>query len=248
MKVAEDEKVSIKVAPIFMQHEKEQEIDLNKQSIEYIDKVIQEAKDEAAEILKKANSEKERIHQDIENEKNNWMTEKQQWIDQANTEGYEQGFQHGKTEAISEFEHHISEAKQVVELAKKEHDKKVNSSMETIMSISIKVAEKIIGHEMEKDTSVYMKFIQTALIELKEKDDIRIYVNPKQYPFVIQNKHLLQNIINSQYELLIFPDNELAEDGCWIDSSAGRMEVSVQTQLSEIKSKLLQLVKVEAKK
>ncbi|WP_169865008.1 flagellar assembly protein FliH [Sutcliffiella halmapala] len=248
LKIEEQEKISIKVAPIFTQQEKEQQTVSNNHSIEHINNLVQEAKDEATKILEKATSERDRIYQNIATEKNNWVVEKQQWIDQATAQGYEHGFQQGKKEAISEFENHISEAKHVVELAKKEHDEKVNSSIETIMSLSIKVAEKIIGIELEKDTSSYLKLIQTALIEVKEKEDIRIYVNPKQYPLVIQNKPILQNIINSQYELLVFPDTALTEDGCWIDSSAGRMEVSVQTQLLEIKEKLLHLVKVGAKK
>ncbi|MBM7618987.1 flagellar assembly protein FliH [Bacillus tianshenii] len=244
--IEETDRVSIKVAPIFPIQDDGQQAAVQRQSIEQINKIVQEAKDEAAKIMKATEKEKEKILCVIAQEKQVWEEEKQRLIDRASNEGYEQGYQAGKTEALSEYENLCLQAKHTVELSKSEHQKKLDSSIETIMSISIKVSEKILGYELERDVEAYMRMVQTALKEVKEKEEVKIYVSTHQYPLLIQNKQHLQNIINSQYDLLIYPEAELAPDGCWIDSSAGRMEISVQTQLTEIKDKLLQLVKPEA--
>ncbi|MGD6832721.1 flagellar assembly protein FliH [Sutcliffiella halmapala] len=244
--IEEKDRIAIRVAPIFTAQDEEEQSAVLGHSIEHINKMVQEAKDEAASIIEASAAEKERALQVIAHEKEKWKQEKQQWMDQASKEGYEQGFQAGKTEALMEYEGLCLQAKQAVELSKLEHQKKVDSSIETIMAISIKVAEKILGHEFERDSDAYMKMVQTALKEVKEKEEVKIYVSTKQYPHLILNKQHLQNILNSQYDLLIYPEADIQEDGCWIDSSAGRMEVSVQTQLTEIKEKLLQLVKPEA--
>jgi flagellar assembly protein FliH len=246
LNIEEKDRISIKVAPIFTAQHEEQQSAVLGHSIEHINRMVQEAKDEAARIMEASVTEKEKILQVIAQEKDNWNQEKQQLMDKAYKEGYEQGFQAGKTEALLEYEGLCLQAKQAVELSKVEHQKKVDSSIETIMTVSIKVAEKILGYEFERDSDAYMKLVQTALKEVKEKEEVKIYVSTKQYPQLILNKQHLQNIINSQYDLLIYPEADLTEDGCWIDSSAGRMEVSVQTQLTEIKDKLLELVKPEA--
>lgn len=244
--IEEKDRIAIRVAPIFTAQDDEEQSAVPGHSIEHINRMVQEAKVEAASIMEASAAEKEKALQVISQEKEKWKQEKQQWIEQASKEGYEQGFQAGKTEALMEYEGLCLQAKQAVELSNLEHQKKVDSSIETIMAVSIKVAEKILGHEFERDSDAYMKMVQTALKEVKEKEEVKIYVSTKQYPHLILNKQHLQNIINSQYDLLIFPEADLQEDGCWIDSSAGRMEVSVQTQLTEIKEKLLQLVKPEA--
>ena len=244
--IEEKDRVSIRVAPIFHAEEEEQPSVVQGHSIEHINRMVQEAKDEAARIIEASEMEKEKVYKLIKQEKDNWKEERQRFIEKASKEGYEQGFQTGKTEALSEYESLCLQAKEAVELGKLEHQKKVDSSIETIMAVSIKVAEKILGYELEKDGDAYMKMVKTALKEVKEKEEVKIYVSTEQYPLLIENKPHLQNIINSQYELLIYPEADLAPDGCWIDSSAGRMEVSVQTQLTEIKEKLLQFVRPEA--
>ncbi len=51
----------------------------------------------------------------------------------------------------------------------------------------MKVAEKILGCALEAAPSSFTKLVETALKEVKEKEEIRIYVSPKQYPYLLQN-------------------------------------------------------------
>jgi flagellar assembly protein FliH len=46
-------------------------------------------------------------------------------------------------------------------------------------------------------------------------------------------------------ELYIFPDDELEESSCIIESENGRMDASVDSQLQEIKVKLTELLEGE---
>ncbi len=240
--------VSIKVAPIFTRKQSEMTTESGTgHSIEFINQTIAQAKQEAASIVEQAAMERQKAAMQIEEDKKAWEDEKERWKQQAYLEGHEQGYQAGEKNARNEYQASLAEAQRIIELAKVEHHKKLDSSIESIVTVSMKVAEKILGCTLEADPSSYTKLVETALKEVKEKEEIRIYVSTKQYPYLLQNKQQLQNIINSQYELAIFPESELPGDGCWIDSSAGRMEISIQTQLAEIREYLLQLVRVESK-
>lgn len=237
--------VSIKVAPIFSRKQLEAPSETGVgHSIDFINQTIEKAKEEAASIVEHATKEREKAALQIEKDKKDWEEERETWKQQAYMEGHEQGYQVGKKEAFTEYEARLAEAQRIIDLAKVEHHKKLDSSIESIVTLSMKVAEKVLGCTLEADPSYYTNLVQAALKEVKEKEEIRIYVSPKQYPNILQNKQLLQNIINSQYDLAIYPEPDLPGDGCWIDSSAGRMEVSIQTQLAEIKNHLLQLVRM----
>lgn len=237
--------VSIKVAPIFTRKQTDAPSESGTVlSIEQINQTIEKVKQEAAAIMEHASKEQNKARMLIEEEKNAWEEEKEILIHQAFTEGHQKGYLAGEKEALKQYEASLAEAKSIIELAKVEHHKKLDNSIESIVLLSMKVAEKILGTKLDADPSTFINMVQTALKEVKEKEEIRIYVSPIQYPFLLENKQLLQNIINSQYDLAIFPESDLKDDGCWIDSTAGRMEVSIQTQLAEIKDHLLQMVNV----
>lgn len=247
LKEGNTESVSIKVAPILGKKHSEAKADtVLGHSIESINQAIDKANREAANILKQATLKRQEEEKAIEDNKKAWELEKESWMQKAYDDGLEQGYQAGINQAQSLYEERLYEAKQIIDLAKMEYHEKLDSSMESIVMLSIKVAEKIIGSSLEADPSTFIKLVQTAIKEVKEKEEIKIYVSPNQYPSLLMNKQQLQNIINAQYELIIYPEAELPDDGCWIDSTAGRMEVSVETQLSEIKNHLLQLVRVES--
>ncbi|KPB04364.1 flagellar assembly protein FliH [Bacillus sp. CHD6a] len=240
------ESVSIKVAPIFKKKQTENKAEkVLGYSIESINHAIEEANREAAEILEQASLERKKAAMTIEEDKLAWESEKESWMQKAYNEGLEQGFQAGEKQAQALYEERLNEAKRIIELAKLEYNEKLDSSIESIVMLSVKVAEKIIGSSLDSDPSTFLNLVQTALKQVKEKEEIKVYVSPNQYPNLLMNKQVLQNIINSQYELIIFPDAELQDEGCWIDSSAGRIDVSIDTQLKEIKEHLLQLVRVE---
>ncbi|TYS70597.1 flagellar assembly protein FliH [Sutcliffiella horikoshii] len=240
------ESVSIKVAPIFNKKQSETKAEtVLGHSIESINLAIEKAKREAAGILEQAALEREKAAMAIDEEMKAWESEKESWMQKAYDDGHEQGFQAGEKQAQALYEERLNEASRIIELAKLQYNEKLDSSIESIVMLSVKVAEKIIGSSLDSDPSTFSKLVQSALKEVKEKEEIKIYVSPSQYPNLLMNKQILQNIINSQFDLIIFPDADLQETGCWIDSTAGRIDVSIDTQLKEVKEHLLQLVRVE---
>ena len=246
LKEGNSESVSIKVAPIFNKKQSDAKVEtVLGYSIESINQAIEKANREAKDILNQAYLERENAAKKIEEDKKAWESEKANWKKNAYNEGHDQGYQAGEKQAQALYEERLREANQIIELAKLHYEEKLDSSLESIVMLSVKVAEKIIGSSLDSDSCTFTQLVQTALKEVKEKEEIKIYVSPKQYPTLVTNKQILQNIINSQYELIIYPDSDLQDNGCWIDSTAGKIDVSVDTQLKEIKEHLLHLVRVE---
>ncbi|WP_172971002.1 flagellar assembly protein FliH [Bacillus sp. THAF10] len=239
--------VAIKVAPIFIERKKDQGLtEDHTLSIDSINQLLAQAKQDADQILMEANQIRQAMEEKIQQEKQAWDTEKQALEKAAREIGLEQGFQEGKESASLQYSALIEEAEDVLKLAKKDYHDKLDNSVEDIMFLSMKVAEKILGFTLDSNPEAFTKMVKEALKEVKEKEEVRIYTSPIHFPYLLENKDFLQSALNSQYELLIFPDSDLSQGGCYIDSSAGRMEVSIQIQLGEIKEHLLQLINSES--
>ncbi|WP_157842729.1 MULTISPECIES: flagellar assembly protein FliH [Bacillus] len=233
--------VSIKVAPVFKQNEGIDYKDYASFTIDEINKKVIEAEQHAKKIVQDAQVEKERALEQIEIEKENWVVEKEELRKQAFIEGRKEGYELGKAEGRETYQQLIEEVNKTILLAKKEYNEKLQSTETTVLELSIFVAEKIIGLKLENDPTTFIDLVKNAIKEVKEKTEIKIFVHPTNYPLLIENKHLLQTLTNNNQDLLIFMDSDLSEEACWIDSSAGRLDASIETQLTEIKEKLLQL-------
>ncbi|MDX5476589.1 MAG: flagellar assembly protein FliH [Bacillaceae bacterium] len=233
--------VPIKVAPVFSRNNSDDSKDYVTNTLQEIHKKVEEAERQANDILKHAHKEKENAYKYLEQQKNNWLQEKEELKKLAFEQGRNDGYELGKAEGRELYQQIIEEANNTILLAKKEYNAKLNSTEETMLALSIKVAEKILGRKLDDEPTLFLDVVKNAIKEVKEKVEIKIFVHPSKYPLLIENKHVLQTLTNNNQDLLIFMDSDLTEGACWIDSSAGRLDASIDTQLTEIKEKILQL-------
>ncbi|MGY3713921.1 flagellar assembly protein FliH [Sutcliffiella cohnii] len=230
----------IKLTPITLQNDQDEALYVDEGQA-YLEQ-IERAKDEASGIIQKANQYKEEVLQQLLAEKENWESEKVILKQEAFNEGYKNGYDSGESEAKKDYETIINNANTTMRLAKEHYTEKLDMLEEEMLKISIKIAEKIIGTALSSDEVQFVSFVRQALKEVKEKEEIKVFVSPNRFSLLIDNKESLQSVVNNVSEIMIFADKELSEWSCWIDSSAGRMDATVDTQLEQIKEKLLQLV------
>ena len=80
--------------------------------------------------------------------------------------------------------------------------------------------------------------VKRALKEAKDSHDVQLHVNPNYYEYLLSQKEELLAVFLHETNLFIFPDEELPENRCVIESALVGLDASVDTQLSEIKQKL----------
>ncbi|MFS1518373.1 flagellar assembly protein FliH [Bacillus sp. SCS-151] len=204
--------------------------------------LITDAKQEAKELLENANKQLKQVNEEIEQTKQAWLKEKQQLEAEAKETGYKAGFQSGEEAGYTEYSEKLSEAKHIVSLTKKDYHEILDSAEEKMLLIGIKVAERILGETLDGDEGQFVHIVKRALKEVKEHTDIKIYVHPSQYDLVISRKNELLDLLNHMTELYIYPDEDRKETGCIIESSFGKIDASVDSQLEEIKAKLIELL------
>lgn len=207
--------------------------------------LIKEAKREAEAILSEAKTTAESLKGELQKERMDWEQEKIQLYHQVKEAGFIEGFSEGKNKGYEEMLEQIEQARQLIESSKKDYRDKVESAEQTILSLGLKVAEKIIGERLDSNPEHFLPIVKRALREAREYREIQLHVNPVHYDLLVEQKEELMKIFPKQVELYIYPDADLSGDSCVIESANGRIDGSVDQQLEVIKKKLFELLESE---
>jgi flagellar assembly protein FliH len=233
-----NDKRIIEIRDYFTASKQVPETDSNIQAQLQAQIILENAKVEAETLKREAKLYYENVQRQILQEKENWEDEKQQLVEMARKEGYEIGLQQGHQDGLAQYHQLIEQARQIVESANNEYYRQVEAANETILLIGLKVAEKILNAHLNENDEHFVSLVKRAIREAREHSEVKIYVHPTYYDAVISQKDELKEIFNQEVDLFIYPDAQLPEHGCIIESPFGRIDASVDTQLQQIKEKL----------
>ncbi|PRP54850.1 flagellar assembly protein FliH [Bacillus halotolerans] len=195
-------------------------------------------KEEADRISEQANSQREDIRRQIEQEKNDWAAEKQQLIEEAKTEGFEQGVALGRAEALQQYAELINQANSITEMSRKAVEDKLEDASGEIVELAVALAKKV-WQQKSDDKEAFILLVKQVVNEVKEYDDISIYVDPYYYETVFQHKDEIQQLLYKECRLGLYADEKAEKGSCYIETPFGRVDASIDTQLMQLKHKLL---------
>lgn len=207
--------------------------------------IIEEAKQNAEKINLDAKEQFDQIQQQIKDEKQAWVQEKQKLFAAAQQDGYEAGFNNGLQVGSEQYKQAIQEANHIISKAKEEYAEHIQSSEETILKLGMKVAEQILQIQLSENDDRFLELVKKAVREVREYSNIQIHVHPNYYEVVVKQKAELISLFNKEIDIYICPNEELEETSCIIESSFGRIDASVDSQLTVIREKLLEFLREE---
>jgi type III secretion protein L len=175
-----------------------------------------EANDEARQIIEKAETYASELRQQVEFEAD---------------ELRENAYQEGKEKALVEMSTLLIDSQEI-------RDKTLLETEQDILRLSIKLAEKIIGREIEKDKSTVVDIVSNALRNAKRQDKLTIRVSQKDYSTVQEKFTELSQSSRTSY-VDIVPDPRVTLGGCIIESEVGTIDARLETQLRALEKALL---------
>lgn len=232
-------KIEIKSFSSDVIDENEQEGIEEKTELELYTLKIEEAKQELQLLANELEEMKFQAYQEIQHHRQQWEEEKKRAMEQVKQEGFQQGYMEGQGKGYIEYATIIHSARDVVDLARKDYENLIQSSEEDLLKLSVGIAERILAVRLMENKEQFVPIVKRVLKTVKEHQDIQIRVHPTQYPYIIKQKNELEGILLGESKLYIYPDEELQEFGCTIESSYGKVDASIDTQLHEIRLKLL---------
>ncbi|MDP4161467.1 MAG: flagellar assembly protein FliH [Bacillota bacterium] len=207
--------------------------------------LLENARKQAEMMMQEATVHAQSIREQAQEEMQNWANEKAMLAEQAQIEGYDRGLQEGRELGYKEIDELIAFSRGIVESSKEEYRKQIEKSESTILDLAVKVAGKIIGGKLEGNPEEFLDIVKRALKEARDYREIQLHINPLHYQFLLSQKDELVALFPKETDLYIYPDENLSEKDCIIESANGRIDASVDSQLEEIKRKLLELLESE---
>jgi flagellar assembly protein FliH len=195
-------------------------------------------------LISGARAESESIRMQVLKEREQWETEKLQWIEQAKNEGFEEGLMLGRRQGLEEYKQLLGQANSIVEKSKEEFVNKLEQSEKVVLDLGLKAAEKILLASLDENEELFLSIVKQLIKEAKEYKAVQIHIHPSRYQLISSYKKEIDALLLNSADCYIFADEDLAETQCILESNNGRIDASIDSQLIEMKKKLLELLEV----
>jgi flagellar assembly protein FliH len=235
----------IQVKRVFGDLEQEQFDDGNNQQEMVKKEFLEKYEAEANLLISNASAEAESIRLQVLKERDQWEAEKLQWIEQAKNEGFEEGLMFGRKQGLEEYKQLLTQANSIVDKSKEEFVNKLEQSEKVVLDLGLKAAEKILFASLNENEELFLSIVKQLVKEAKEFKSVQIHIHPSRYELISSYKKEIDALLLNSADCYIFADEDLMETQCILESNNGRIDASIDSQLIEIKKKLLELLEVE---
>ncbi|MNU63061.1 flagellar assembly protein H [compost metagenome] len=221
----------------------------NEEAEETRRQMLSDAKEFAERQVRDASEEAERILAEAREQIEMWWQERREQdehlIEAVKSEGFNQGYEEGKEEALRTLQIEINEMMQeataVLEQAYQAKDQIIQEAEPFLVDLSTSIAEKVIDRQLSLEPEYTLDLIKRNLARKRDQSILTLCVAPSEFSFVQGAREELSLVIDSQAELQILPDSTVKDRGCVIRSSFGSIDARIDTQLTEIKKELMRI-------
>jgi len=179
----------------------------------------------------------ERPEQDLEEEPEDLDTR----LARLEREAYEKGFAQGQKGGLALEERQIAEkGKQLEALFSEISDLRAQIYTEAekeLLKMSLLIAKKIIGQEIETNPQIIGRTIRSAMKYLVDKNYIRILINPEDMEEV---KRVLPEIggLTRGGKFQVVEDHAIKRGGCVLESGFGKINATLDDQIEMLEKEI----------
>lgn len=171
-----------------------------------------------------------------------WQDEKTVLQQQAYDEGFQVGFEEGRNKVLADMATNVQIANEATEQSHKNAQQYLDSQERVILELGMRTAERIMGQMLEDDETSYIAVVKRALKEAREMKEIKLYVSLDYFELVSDNRAELAAIFPPDVPFLIFANDEFESTQCYIETNHGRIVVSIDEQLNELRERLVEIM------
>ncbi|MFC7685420.1 flagellar assembly protein FliH [Ureibacillus sp. GCM10028918] len=200
----------------------------------------------AASEIESQKQEFERYRQEqleiLDQLKKMWEEEKLVLEQNAYEQGFQQGYEEGMKKAHVDMAESLAVANKVIEDSRIIAQKYIEEQEQVILELALTASERIIGASLDRDDEMFLSIVKRGLKEAREMKEIKIYVSPTYHHLITQHRSELIEMFPTDVPLLVFVDEDLKQTESYIETNHGRIVVSIDEQLSELRFKLSEIL------
>jgi len=191
-----------------------------------------------AEAEQKGREKAQKIIEHAQDEAKKLIDQAKIYGESAKQESQREGFKLGKEEgykvALEEFVRYMDEAKNLITQLVREREKVLSTVEPELARLSVSIAEKIIGEEMQINRDTVINIVRNAMQKVKSSEEVTIKVNPDDLDYVTENREVFTRLVEGLKSLDIVSDSRVDRGGCMIETNLGSADARVATQLEVI--------------
>ncbi|TQR20920.1 flagellar assembly protein FliH [Psychrobacillus vulpis] len=206
------------------------------------DKMVREANEEIDFQKEELAKEIEQSKQFISDQLNAWEEQKSVFQQAAYDEGFALGQEEGRNKAKADMQQDLALANETIQTAHENAANYVKHQEQVILELAIRTAERIIGAKLEENEELFLSIVKRGIKEAREMKEIKLYVSPTYFALVSSNRDELASIFPVDVPFMIFVDEDMNSRDCYIETNHGRIVVSIDEQLQELRLKLVDML------
>lgn len=107
-----------------------------------------------------------------------------------------------------------------------------------MLKLAVEIAEKIVRKHIDEHEDFVMNTVKGGIRQLREKQDLKVHVNPADYDFMRAHKEDIIASSDGIRTVEIVDDRRVDQGGTLIDSGSGHLDARISTQFKEIEKAL----------
>lgn len=113
------------------------------------------------------------------------------------------------------------------------------SSENDLLALACKIAEKIIGRDLERQPEVVVEICATAIENVRHAKSMVLRVNPRDGATLREKRPTLMSLVGRAMDISIKDDAEVEVGGCIIQTEFGTIDAQLKTQFEMLKAVLV---------
>ncbi len=203
------------------------------------DKMLKEVEKEISMRKAALAAEIEETRQFVDNEIAVWEQQKVEFQQAAYDEGFTQGLEEGRNKATADMKQAVATANEAIGIAHENAMEYLQHQEHVILELAIRTSERILGTTLEENDELFLSIVKRGLKEAREMKEVKVYVSPTYFSLVSSNREELASIFPVDVPFMIFVDEDINPTDCYIETNHGRIVVSIDEQLQELRRKLV---------
>ena len=176
---------------------------------------------EAQSIVEAARREAEKLLDDAQKQRN-------QIHEEAQRAGYEEG---------------LTRWNETILQASEAQDRLLKDSEQSLVRLSVRVAEKIIGERLRSSPDAIVDIVREVLKSIRSEKALIIQVNPDHVETLRQSIDRLHDLLENGCQIKIVSNSAISAGGCIVESELGVIDGQLETQLKCLEEALLRAAK-----
>jgi flagellar assembly protein FliH len=189
--------------------------------------LVDDAEQRAAELLTEAH---ERAKQLIEDAANRAA----ELVEVIGKRAHEEGFAAGTDQANREMSDMMTTMRNLVDMARVERHKLVESAEPELVRLAVGLAERILHQQIALDRGVVVEMAKVAIARLVDRESVTVRVNPADLERMRQHRDEFLNSSDIKH-LRIIEDQRVDRGGVLVETDGGSIDARISTQLAEAK-------------